>query len=130
MPGYATVDGAGLGAFAGKPLADQCAQQASAQAEALRALALAGAGLPGMNPAAANAAYTEILKMSLQAQKQAKSGQKTGTGSQQAAGSGNNLGQQAPRIRAPPPLTHMGRQGGGGNQSSQQAPNKPHKQPE
>ena len=106
------------------------AQQASAQAEALRALALAGAGLPGMNPAAANAAYTEILKMSLQAQKQAKSGQKTGTGSQQAAGSGNNLGQQAPRIRAPPPLTHMGRQGGGGNQSSQQAPNKPHKQPE
>ena len=31
VPGYATVDGAGLGAFAGKPLADQCAQQASAR---------------------------------------------------------------------------------------------------
>ena len=107
------------------------AQQASAQAEALRALAMAGAGLPGMNPAAANAAYTEILKLSLQAQKQAKGGQKTGSGNQQATGSGSNSGQQAPRIRAPPPLTHMGRQGGGGgNQSSQQAPNKPHKQPE
>jgi len=114
----------------GAPSATSSAQQASAMAEATRAMALAGAGMPGMqgmNTAAASAAFTEILKLSLQAQQQAKGGQKTGN--QQATGSGSNSGQQAPRIRAPPPLTHMGRQGGGGNQSSQ-APNKPHKQPE
>jgi len=114
----------------GAPSATSSAQQASAIAEAQRAMAMAGAGMPGMsgmNNAAASAAFTEILKLSLQAQQQAKGGQKTGN--QQATGSGSNSGQQAPRIRAPPPLTHMGRQGGGGNQSSQ-APNKPHKQPE
>ena len=112
----------------GAPSATSSAQQATALAEAQRALAMAGmnSGLPGMNSAAANAALTEIFKLSLQAQ-QAKGGQKTGN--QQTTGSGSNSGQQAPRIRAPPPLTHMGRQGGGGNQSSQ-APNKPHKQPE
>lgn len=138
MAGYPGASASGL---VGQPMvqypwsttgatsATSSAQQASAIAEAQRALAMAGAGLPGMNPAAANAAFTEILKLSLQAQQQAKGGQKTGTGNQQATGSGSNSGQQAPRIRAPPPLTHMGRQGGGGNQSSQ-APNKPHKQPE
>merc|ERR1711956_29495 len=112
----------------GAPSGTSSAQQATALAKAQRALAMAGmnSGLPGMNSAAANAALTEIFKLSLQAQ-QAKGGQKTGN--QQATGSGSNSGQQAPRIRAPPPLTHMGRQGGGGNQSSQ-APNKPHKQPE
>ena len=58
---------------------------AQVEAMALRAVARAGAGLPGMNPAAASAAYGEILKLSLQAQ-QAKGGQQTGnplaTGSQ------------------------------------------------
>ena len=49
---------------------------AQAEAMALRAVARAGAGLPGMNPAAASAAYGEILKLSLQAQ-QAKGGQQT-----------------------------------------------------
>merc|ERR1719189_1694280 len=60
----------------GATSATSSAQQASAIAEAQRALAMAGAGLPGMNPAAANAAFTEILKLSLQAQQQAKGGQK------------------------------------------------------
>ena len=49
---------------------------AQVEAMALRAVARAGAGLPGMNPAAASAAYGEILKLSLQAQ-QAKGGQQT-----------------------------------------------------
>jgi hypothetical protein len=135
MAGYPGASASGL---VGQPMvqypwpttgassATSSAQQASAIAEAQRAMVMAGAGLPGMNSAAASAAFTEILKMSLQAQ-QAKGGQKTGN--QQATGSGSNSGQQAPRIRAPPPLTHMGRQGGSGNQSSQ-TPNKPHKQPE
>ena len=48
---------------------------AQAEAMALRAVARAGAGLPGMNPAEASAAYAEI-KLSLQAQ-QAKGGQQT-----------------------------------------------------
>ena len=68
----------------GAPSATSSAQQASVQVRALRALARAGAGLPGMNPAEASAAYTEV-KLSLQAQ-QAKGGQQTGnplaTGSQ------------------------------------------------
>jgi hypothetical protein len=69
----------------GAPSTTSSAQQASVKAMALRALARAGAGLPGMNPAAASAAYKEILKLSLQTQ-QAKGGQQTGnplpTGSQ------------------------------------------------
>ena len=78
------------------------AQQQAALAEAQRALTMAGAGLPGMNQAAAAAALHELMKMSLQAQHSKPSGQ---------------------RLRAPPPLTHMGRPGGGPN------PNKP-KNPE
>ena len=60
----------------------------SVEAEALRALARAGTGLPGMNPAAASAAsaasaaFAEILKLSLQAQ---QAGQHTGN--QPATGS-------------------------------------------
>ena len=68
----------------GAPSITSSAHQASVQARALRALARAGAGLPGMNPAEASAAYAEI-KLSLQAQ-QAKGGQQTrnppATGSQ------------------------------------------------
>ena len=67
------------------PTINSSAHQASVMAMALRDLARAGAGLPGMNPAAASAAYGEILKLSLQAQ-QAKGGQQNGnplaTGSQ------------------------------------------------
>ena len=61
----------------GAPSVTSSAQQASAIAEVQRALAMAGAGLPAMNIAAASAAFTEILKLSLQAQ-QAKIGQQTG----------------------------------------------------
>jgi hypothetical protein len=69
----------------GAPFVISSAQQASIEARALKALARAGAGLPGMNPAEASVAYKEVLKLSLQAQ-QAKGGQQTGnplaTGSQ------------------------------------------------
>ena len=98
------------------PSTNSSAQQ-DALAQAQRALSMAGAGLPGMNQAAAAAAFQEILKLSLQAQQASGS---TGTGSK-----GPNNPGQTPRIRAPPPLTHMGRPGGI-NPSSQGIP-KPHK---
>lgn len=79
------------------------AQQA-AMAEAQRALTMAGAGLPGMNQAAAAAALNEIFKLSLQ---------------HQQAGAVSSGQQQPPRPRAPPPLTLMGRAGN--------LPPKPHK---
>lgn len=85
------------------------AQQA-AMAEAQRALTMAGAGLPGMNQAAAAAALNEIFKLSLQ-----QAGAAAAAGVQPPPSSG----QQPPRPRAPPPLTLMGRAGN--------HPPKPHK---
>ena len=79
------------------------AQQASALAEAQRALTMAGAGLPGMNQAAALAALQELMKINLQAQVKT-SGQ---------------------RLRAPPPLTHMGRPGGSNNPNNNPKPKNP-----
>ncbi len=76
---------------------NQAALQAQQAAQA--ALLMAGAGMPGMNPAAAKAAMEELVKISLQ---------------QQAAKSATSAGQAQSRMRAPPPLTHMGRTGGSG----------------
>ena len=83
------------------------AQQA-ALAEAHRTLTLAGAGMPGMNQAAAAAALSEIFKLRLQAQQDP--GSAVGASGATAGSKPNNPG-QAPRLRAPPPLTHMGRSG-------------------
>ncbi len=96
-------------------------QAASAWAEAQRVLSLAGAGagLPGVNQAAASAAQHEIMKMILQQSQQQQtqsSGNKPGNNSQSP---------QLPRPRAPPPLTLMGRAGG-----VQNPPSKSHQKPE
>jgi hypothetical protein len=80
------------------------AQQQAALAEAQRALTMAGAGLPGMNQAAALAALQELMKINLQAQQVKTSGQ---------------------RLRAPPPLTHMGRPGGSNNPNNPKQPKNP-----
>lgn len=90
------------------------AAQQAALAETQRALTLAGAGLPGMNQAAAQAAQHEIMKFILQAQQQGAGTQPKTAGNSSAA-----VGQAATRPRAPPPLTLMGRAGN--------PPQKPHK---
>ena len=79
------------------------AAQQAALADAQRALTMAGAGLPGMNQAAALAALQELMKINLQAQVKT-SGQ---------------------RLRAPPPLTHMGRPGGSNNPNNNPKPKNP-----
>jgi len=88
------------------PFGSNAANQQAAN-EALRILSMAGAGLPGMNQAAAAAAYAEIMKMSMQ---------------QQAQSQNKSTPTNPPRLRAPPPLTHMGRPGSN--------PPKPHNKPE
>jgi hypothetical protein len=85
------------------------AQQAQAQQAAQAALLLAGAGMPGMNQAAAAAAMHELMKISMSQQSPQQPQPQASPQQSSIAG---------PRIRAPPPLTHMGRPGhpGSGNQ--------------
>lgn len=74
------------------------AQQAQAQAQAAQAALLMAAGLPGLNQVQAAAAMQELMKMSLQQQ------QLTTPKPSESSPNSNSS-----RIRAPPPLTHMGR---------------------
>ena len=114
--GMAGFPGAAQGSLVGQPMvqypwASNPAQQAQAALEAQRVLSLAGAGLPGMNQNAAAAAMAELMKMSMQQQAQ---NQNKSNPSNQAP---------PPRLRAPPPLTHMGRPGS--NPAAKPNPNKP-----
>merc|ERR1719412_2284797 len=114
-------------------------QQNQAQQAAQAALLMAGAGLPGMNQVAAAAAMQELMKISL-TQQQLQPGVSSNVGTsgvltsaltqqleqqqqieanqKQAAQSatGNPKAIQSLRLRAPPPLTHMGK--GSGTNSS------------
>ena len=109
--GMAGFPGASQGSLVGQPMvqypwATANPSQQQAALEAARALSMAGAGLPGMNQAAAAAAMHELMKMSMQQQAQTQ----------------NKSPTNPPRLRAPPPLTHMGRPGSN--------PPKPHNKPE
>ena len=112
--GMAGFPGASQGSLVGQPMVQypwtsNPAQQAALEAQ--RVLSLAGAGLPGMNQNAAAAAMAELMKMSMQQQAQ---NQNKSNPSNQAP---------PPRLRAPPPLTHMGRPGS--NPAAKPNPNKP-----
>ena len=112
--GMAGFPGASQGSLVGQPMVQypwtsNPAQQAALEAQ--RVLSLAGSGLPGMNPNAAAAAMAELMKMSMQQQAQ---NQNKSNPSNQAP---------PPRLRAPPPLTHMGRPGS--NPAAKPNPNKP-----
>ena len=109
--GMAGFPGATQGSLVGQPMvqypwASNPAQFAQAAMQASNQLSLAGAGLPGMNQTAAAAAMAELMKMSMQ---------------QQAASTQNKSPSNPPRLRAPPPLTHMGRPGS----NPAKPPNKP-----
>ena len=120
------------------------AAQNQAQQAAQAALLMAGAGLPGMNQVAAAAAMQELMKISL-TQQQLQPGmtpnantnaqvltsaltqqlqqqmQNEANQKQQATIQSNAIANskaiQSLRLRAPPPLTHMGK--GGGSSSNQ-----------
>jgi len=118
--------------------------QNQAQQAAQAALLMAGAGLPGMNQVAAAAAMQELMKISLTQQQlqpgmsrndstnaQAITAALTQQLEQQIQNEANQKQQaniksnaianskaiQSLRLRAPPPLTHMGK--GGGSNSNQ-----------
>merc|ERR1712141_582909 len=119
-------------------------QQNHAQQAAQAALLMAGAGLPGMNQVAAAAAMQELMKISLtQQQHQPSVSLNAGTSAgalqsaltqqleqhqelmnsleanpQQKPNVGNNTSIQSLKLRAPPPLTHMGKGGGGSSNST------------
>ena len=120
------------------------AAQNQAQQAAQAALLMAGAGLPGMNQVAAAAAMQELMKISLTQQQlqpgmprnentnaQALTSALTQQLEQQIQNEANQKQQaniqsnaianskaiQSLRLRAPPPLTHMGK--GGGSNSNQ-----------
>ena len=120
------------------------AAQNQAQQAAQAALLMAGAGLPGMNQVAAAAAMQELMKISLtQQQLQPGMAQNANTNAQvltaaltqqleqqlqneanqkqqatiQSNAIANSKAIQSLRLRAPPPLTHMGK--GGGSSSNQ-----------
>merc|ERR1712110_873701 len=119
------------------------AQQQQNQAQQA-ALLMAGAGLPGMNQVAAAAAMQELMKISLtQQQHQPSVALNAGTSAgvlqsaltqqleqhqelmnsleanpkqkPQSNNVGNNTSIQSLKLRAPPPLTHMGKGGGSSN---------------
>merc|ERR1712141_889862 len=120
-------------------------QQNQAQQAAQAALLMAGAGLPGMNQVAAAAAMQELMKISLtQQQHQPSVSLNAGTSAgvlqsaltqqleqhQELMNSleanpkqipqsnvGNNTSIQSLKLRAPPPLTHMGK-GGSSNSTT------------
>ena len=121
-------------------------QQNQAQQAAQAALLMAGAGLPGMNQVAAAAAMQELMKISLtQQQHQPSVSLNAGTSAgvlqsaltqqleqhQELMNSleanpkqnpqsnvGNNTSIQSLKLRAPPPLTHMGKGGGSSNSTT------------
>jgi hypothetical protein len=92
----------GTAGLIGQPMVQYpwASHQAQAQQAAQAALLLAGAGMPGMNQAAAAAAMHELIKISMSQQN-----------SQQQNPKQQQQSVVGPRVRAPPPLTHMGRLG-------------------
>ena len=95
--------------------------QAAQAAQAALLMAGAGTGLSGMNQASMQAAAVqELMLKSIQQQAAAQAAAKSSTASA-AAGSANARA----GIRAPPPLTHMGRPQGGQPGSSNQNKAKP-----
>ena len=98
-------------------------QQHHAAQAAQTALLMAGAGhLPGINPVAAAAAMQELMKMSLMGQQPTTAAQLSAAAAaaEQAAAANqqNAKALQSLRLRAPPPLTHMGRPGPGSGGAS------------
>ena len=102
--------------------AAQQAQQAQAAQAAQTALLMAGAGhLPGINPVAAAAAMQELMKISMSqmgggSPSAAQLSAAAAAAAEQAANHQKSI--QSLRLRAPPPLTHMGRHGGAGGGSA------------
>ena len=100
----------------------QQAQQAQAAQAAQTALLMAGAGhLPGINPVAAAAAMQELMKISMSqmgggSPSAAQLSAAAAAAAEQAANHQKSI--QSLRLRAPPPLTHMGRHGGAGGGSA------------